>query len=46
MRSPASVVRLQAVREAVRLLREVGYSEVVRFEGRRRVAVPLPEAVR
>ena len=29
--------------EAVRLLREVGYSEVVRFEGKRRVAVALPE---
>ena len=28
--------------EAVALLREVGYTEVVRYEGRRRVAVPLP----
>ena len=28
--------------EAVALLREVGYTEVVRYEGRRRVSVPLP----
>jgi histidinol-phosphatase (PHP family) len=28
--------------EAVALLREVGYEEVVRFEGRRRLSVPLP----
>lgn len=31
--------------EAAALLREVGYTEVVRFEGRRRVSVPLPGVV-
>ncbi len=31
--------------EAVALLREVGYTEVVRYEGRRRVSVPLPGGV-
>ncbi len=31
--------------EAVGMLRDVGYTEVVRFAGRRRVSVPLPEAV-
>ena len=28
--------------EALQLLREVGYTETVRFEGKRRIAVPLP----
>lgn len=31
--------------EAVAMLREVGYTEVVRYEGRRRVSVPLPVTV-
>jgi histidinol-phosphatase (PHP family) len=31
--------------EAVAMLREVGYTEVVRYEGRRRVSVPLPAPV-
>ena len=28
--------------EALQLLREVGYTQTVRFEGKRRIAVPLP----
>jgi len=35
----------EAPAEAVAMLREVGYTEVVRYEGRRRVSVPLPAPV-